>query len=155
MIDLNSKDILFVSDVHYGLKNPKGNEKFIKFISEFHDYDVLVMLGDIFDFLYDPVENKYGLNRPIMDILSKIEKRKFFIPGNHDFWGTETIIHAGFEYYPWGLGLLLNNKKYFIHHGDGFNPWDIGYIALKGITHRKTLLEVVKRILPPSFAPPP
>lgn len=151
MIDLTNKKVLIVSDIHYGEKNKKGSELFLKFIKNYKDYDAMILNGDIFDFFYEPVENKYHLNKEILTIFKYLNKDIYFIPGNHDFWGKNILIKNGIHYYPYGFGVMQNGKRFFVHHGDGFNPKDIGYTILKGLTHSGLLFEIGKLIIPASF----
>ncbi|MCD6578711.1 metallophosphoesterase [bacterium] len=148
---MTDKRVLIVSDIHYGNKNIEGSKRFIDFLSTFHDYDYLILLGDIFDFLWDSVEKRYGENKKLLEKISSLNKSTIFIPGNHDYWGKNTIRAHGFIYKSGGVVIKQGSKRFFLHHGDGFNLADIGYTALQSFSHSKLVLNILNFLFPPSF----
>ncbi len=151
MTDLTGKSVIIISDVHYGMKNRSGSRKFLEFLRERSGvYDCAILLGDIFDLLYTPLEKRYGINKELLSALGGFAPEKHFIPGNHDFWGRKILIDEGYIYHERGMGAMYHGKKYFFHHGDGFNPVDIGYIALKALTQR-SFMYGLSLIVPPVF----
>ncbi len=152
--------IYFVSDVHLGapaLKNNRERElRFARWLDSIeNDVSALFLLGDIFDFWY---EYKKVAPRGFSRILSRIAGLTdrgipvHFFTGNHDVWV--------FDYLPGETGVILhrkefiteiNGKKFFLAHGDGFDPDDKGYLFLKKIFVNKTLQWLFSR-LHPNFA---
>ncbi len=151
MMDLTGKKVLIISDIHYGKKNIKGSKMFIEFLNSFQDYDIMILNGDVFDFLWDSVEKRYNENGKFLNELYTLGKPIVFIPGNHDYWGEKTIKRYGFIYKPAGFIMKQNGKKFFFHHGDGFNRFDIGYLALQSFSHSKFVINVLNLLFTPSF----
>ncbi|MBT3385078.1 MAG: UDP-2,3-diacylglucosamine diphosphatase [Prolixibacteraceae bacterium] len=154
------KKIYFVSDVHLGAQALKNNHErellFVKWLDEIkNDVTELYLLGDIFDFWF---EYKKVVPRGFIRVLGKIAEIAdrgipvHFFTGNHDLWV--------FDYLPKELGVILHTqeliteisgKKFFLAHGDGFDPEDKGYNLLKKIFTNKKLQWLFSR-LHPNFA---
>ncbi|MCL6495543.1 MAG: UDP-2,3-diacylglucosamine diphosphatase [Ignavibacterium sp.] len=141
-----NKNYLFISDIHLGLQskeieNTKERKlvEFLKFAKS-NCYELFIA-GDLFDywFEYRRVYQK-GYFRTITALQDVVEagvKVHYFI-GNHDFF------HNGFFEKEIGLTLYqnpsefrLNNKRFFIGHGDGLVKNDFGYNILKVILRSK------------------
>ncbi|MCK5599521.1 UDP-2,3-diacylglucosamine diphosphatase [bacterium] len=150
MIDITGKRALIVSDIHYGIKNSLGSSRFLQFLDDLPECDILILLGDIFDLLFSSVENRFGINGPVLKRLSAMNIPVYFIPGNHDSWGSEVLEKYSIRECPRGLGLSQNGKRFFLHHGDGFNPSDIGYRALKGLLRQRFLVRLGSSLVSPS-----
>jgi len=113
--------IVFFSDVHLD-KNDDGRTVFlIRFINDVcKDADVVVILGDLFEFYHGYDEYIYPWYREVIDALKNIvnkDKRVYLIEGNHEF-------HMGsfFESYTGitcteDLTINIDDKKFFITHG--------------------------------------
>ncbi len=149
--------IYFISDAHLGAPALKDNHereilfaKWLDFINE--DVAELYLLGDIFDFWF---EYKKVVPRGFTRILGRLAGLTdrgipvHFFTGNHDLWV--------FDYLPKEIGLIVHrkefiteiyNKKFFLAHGDGFDPEDKGYLFLKRIFSSKKLQWVFARLHP-------
>ena len=141
------KKTYFVSDVHLGapaLKNNREREKlFVKWLDKAaEDAGEIFLLGDIFDFWY---EYKKVAPRGFVRTLGKIAEITdsgipvHFFTGNHDVWvynylPTETgvIVHRE------PIEIQINNKTFFLGHGDGLDKNEKGYLLLKRIFTSKT-----------------
>lgn len=137
-----NKTYLFISDVHLGLQSREIEIAKERKLVEFLNYaknncDELFIAGDLFDywFEYRRVYQKgfFRTLTALQDLTEAGIKVHYFI-GNHDFF------HNGFFENEIGLILYqkpsefrLNNKKFFVGHGDGLVKNDLGYNILKVI----------------------
>jgi UDP-2,3-diacylglucosamine hydrolase len=132
--------IYFISDIHLGGNNPQmekmKEEKLRLFLQEIREsVKKLFLVGDIYDFWY---EYKWVVPRQHFWFLVELTKLKeqgveiIVLPGNHDMWiGSFYISELGIKSYPNGYDLQIDNKKIFVHHGDGLGNHDYGYKRLK------------------------
>lgn len=147
----------FVSDVHLGapaLNNNKEREKlFVSFLDEIaEDAGEIFLLGDIFDFWF---EYKKVAPRGFVRTLGKIAELSdrgipvHYFTGNHDVWV--------FDYLPAETGVILhreplvktiNDKVFFLAHGDGLDPNERGYLFLKRLFTNKTAQFLFKLLHP-------
>ncbi|MDA3928421.1 MAG: UDP-2,3-diacylglucosamine diphosphatase [Prolixibacteraceae bacterium] len=154
------KRTYFISDVHLGapaLKNNREREKlFVNCLEKIaEDADAIYLLGDIFDYWY---EYKKVVPRGFVRTLGKIAEITdrgipvHFFTGNHDVWV--------FDYLPEEIGIIvhrepyevtINNKTFFLAHGDGLDPKEKGYLFLKKLFTSKTAQFLFSR-LHPNFA---
>lgn len=135
-----NKTYLFISDVHLGLQSREVEKvkerKLVEFLSfAKSNCDELFIAGDLFDywFEYRRVYQKgfFRTLTALQDLTEAGIKVHYFI-GNHDFF------HNGFFEKEIGLTLYqnpasfrLNDKKFFVGHGDGLVKNDLGYNILK------------------------
>lgn len=137
-----NKHYLFISDVHLGLQSKEIEKAKERKLVEFLNFaktncDELFIAGDLFDywFEYRRVYQKgyFRTLTALQDLVEAGVKVHYFI-GNHDFF------HNGFFEKEIGLILYqnpaefrLNDKRFFIGHGDGLVKNDLGYNILKVI----------------------
>ncbi len=156
----NKKNIYFLSDLHLGLgghdKSIVREKKLIKFLDEIKNKtQALYLVGDIFDFWH---EYKRVVPRGFTRFLGKIAEFTdngipvYFFTGNHDIWA--------YNYLPQEIGvkifrkpqiIKINDKTFYIAHGDGLGPYDKKYKFLKSIFTNKFLQWMFAR-LHPNFA---
>jgi UDP-2,3-diacylglucosamine hydrolase len=137
-----SKKIYFASDQHLGAPNPEKSlpreKKFVAWLDEVKkDAEAIFLLGDLFDFWF---EYKTVVPKGFVRVLGKLAEIKdagipiYFFVGNHDLWMN--------DYFEKELNILvfhkpqtflINNKKFFIGHGDGLGPKDKGYKRMKKV----------------------
>lgn len=141
-----NKRYLFTSDQHLGLQSKEIEHqkerlivKFLKFAED--NCDELFIVGDLFDywFEYKRVYQKgfFRTLAALQDVSEKGIKIHYFI-GNHDFLHRDFFskeINANLYENP--IELILNDKKFFIGHGDGLVKNDFGYKVLKVILRNK------------------
>ncbi len=141
-----NKKYLFISDVHLGLQSRDEENKkerlLVKFL-EFarHNCDELFIVGDLFDywFEYRRVYQKgfFRTLTALQDLTENGIKLHYFI-GNHDFMHRDFFsTEIGAVIYEKPIDIVLNNKKFFIGHGDGLVKNDFGYKILKAIFRNK------------------
>ncbi len=138
--------IFFISDVHLTTNYSKSEKQKEKRLLSFLDYvshygDRLFIVGDLFDFWF---EYRTVIPRGYTNILCslarlrELDKEIHYITGNHDFWMKDFLsqelkinIHIdNFDY-------MVENKKFYIFHGDGIAKNDRGYRLLKKIFRNK------------------
>ena len=145
MIEFNlkkNKKVYFSSDNHLGSPNHKDSlvrEKiFVSWLNKIKsDAQVIFLLGDLFDFWF---EYHYTVPKGFTRVLGKLSElcdsgiKIYFFTGNHDYWMKDyfkkeigiTVIKKPSEF-------KINNKLFFIGHGDGLGPGDLKYKFLKRI----------------------
>ena len=140
------KVYLFISDIHLGLQDrveEEAKEKklvnFLKFAET--NCDELFIVGDLFDywFEYKRVYQKgfYRTFAALKDLSERKIKLHYFI-GNHDFLHRD-FFEKEFDaiMYHDALSIELNEKRFFIAHGDGMVSNDTGYNILKWILRNR------------------
>jgi UDP-2,3-diacylglucosamine hydrolase len=136
------KYVYFASDSHLGAPNKEKSlvreKKLVRWLDEIKtDAEVIFLLGDLFDFWF---EYKKVVPKGFVRILGKLAELRdagipiYFFVGNHDLWMNGyfkeeldiPVFHKPqvFE---------LNNKRFFIGHGDGLGPRDNGYKRMKKV----------------------
>ena len=137
---LKDKKIYFTSDHHFGAPNRADSKlrekKFIEWLEEIRkDAQVLFILGDLFDFWF---EYKYVIPKGFTRVIGKLAELSdqgieiHFFVGNHDMWMTDYFEkELNIKVYHKPHQFKLNNKEFFIGHGDGLGPGDYGYKRMK------------------------
>ena len=136
----NRTKIYFASDFHLGnYSNNKHREnKIISWLQTIEkDAKELYLVGDIFDFWF---EHKYSIPKGNIRFLGMLASLKdkgvkiHLFTGNHDMW------MFGYLEKEIGLNIIKNpitkkieNKIFFIGHGDGLGPGDRKYKFVKKI----------------------
>lgn len=135
-----NKTYFFISDVHLGLQTKEIEQRKEKKLVEFLQFakdncDELFIAGDLFDywFEYRRVYQK-GFFKTLTALKEFTEAGKtvhYFI-GNHDFYHNGFFENEiGVKLYQNPAEFRLNNKRFFIGHGDGLVKNDLGYNILK------------------------
>ncbi len=137
-----NKNIYFASDQHFGAPNVEQSkireQKFVNWLDSIKNTaDTIFLLGDLFDFWF---EYKKAVPKGFVRVLGKLAelsdsgiKIHFFV-GNHDLWMHdyfEKELHIPVYHKP--KEFSFNNKTFFIGHGDGLGPGDIGYKRMKKV----------------------
>jgi UDP-2,3-diacylglucosamine hydrolase len=132
----------FISDVHLGVANFNNKLQenvLIKFLEEeiLNNAENLFIVGDLFDcwIEYRQVIQKgfYRVFSRLYDIVNNGIKVTY-IAGNHDFWRSKYFKDEfGIEILDKAFIWEKDNKKFYIHHGDGLAYKDTGYKILKVI----------------------
>lgn len=162
-IKLNKgKSIYFSSDNHLGA--PNFSESIIReklFVSWLDiikkDAQVIFLLGDLFDFWFEYYNSvPKGFTRVLGKLaeLSDSGIKIYFFVGNHDYWTRDYFTkEIGMEVIKKPTEFKINNKLFFIGHGDGLGPGDFKYKFLKRI-FRNPLFIFLFRINYPWFGIP-
>jgi len=114
--------IIFFSDTHLDSSNKEKTDLVREFIEKkCHDADIVVVLGDLFEFFYGYRDYIYPWYIGVIDCLKAITekgRKVFFLEGNHEFNIEKSLkSYAGIEC---SRELILNieGKKVYIAHGN-------------------------------------
>lgn len=147
LIELNTnKKAYFASDFHLGAPNHdesrKRERRIIEWLSHIQkDAEVVFLVGDIFDFWY---EYKKVVPKGFVRIQAKIAEmvdkgiKVYFFLGNHDMWMKKYFSEEiGVIMIENDLEIKINDKSFYISHGDGLGPGDYGYKFIKKVFRNK------------------
>ncbi len=152
--------ILAISDCHYKFapqsRDDHAAQLLISFLnSSKGQYDLVALVGDIFDLWFD---GKYTLVKqyfPVLKALADLHEngaRLIYISGNHDFWfGSFLSDYLGCEIYPDGVTLSLDGKKIRFEHGDTRTVNDLRYQLYRKVV-RLNLVKNIFQMLHPDLA---
>lgn len=134
------KKVYFASDNHLGAptmdKSALREQKFVAWLNTIkHDAAAIILVGDLFDFWF---EYKTVVPKGFTRTLGKLAEISdsgipiFYFVGNHDLWMNGyfeeelniPVFHKPQEF-------TFNSTSFFIGHGDGLGPGDIGYKRMK------------------------
>ena len=138
----NRKKIYFASDFHLGSPNHQESlireKKICAWLNQISkDAKEIYLLGDLFDFWfeYDKVIPK-GFER-LKGKLAEISDKDIqihFFTGNHDLWTFGYFkTELGFKVYRKPQVFQINNKTFYIAHGDGLGKGNFAYKIIKSI----------------------
>lgn len=153
----NMKCTYFISDVHLSFSPSAIEQKKLTRLHSFLDFikpdaEALFILGDLFDFWFEwyHVIPKYwfGVLHHFRNLIeSGIQIH--LIKGNHDFYlGHYLRDQVGFLCHGQSYTFSLNDKKFFLSHGDGLAKKDRGYRVMKKIIRNPLSIFLFKSILP-------
>ncbi|MCX6225712.1 MAG: UDP-2,3-diacylglucosamine diphosphatase [Bacteroidia bacterium] len=152
--------IYFLSDAHLGAPDHQSSLKremmLVAFLDEIKDSaSEIFFMGDLFDFWF---EYKRVVPRGFSRILGKIAElsdrgiRLHYFTGNHDIWMFDYLTQeTGIKLYRHPTAITLDDKHFFLAHGDGLDEQDHTFRLLKWIFTNKFLQWVFAR-LHPNFA---
>ncbi len=156
----DARKVFFLSDLHLGAIAKHSSEEreqiLVKWLQKIKDEtEAIFFLGDIFDFWY---EWKRVVPKGFIRFLGKIAEftdagtAVYFFTGNHDLWMfnyLEKELNVNVCRKPTKFN--INNKKFYLGHGDGLGPGDKKYKLLKKIFINKKIQWCFSR-LHPNFA---
>lgn len=155
---MNDK-IYFLSDFHLGAPNKEisliREKKIVQFLNEIKkDASEIFLLGDMFDFWF---EYKRVVPKGYVRLLGKLAELSdsgiiiHFFVGNHDMWmKTYFQEELNIIVYHHPEEFVLHGKKFYIGHGDGLGPGDMGYKMVKKV-FRNRISQWLFAILPPNI----
>ena len=149
--------IYFASDLHLGMEpaeeSLRREKLFVEWLQEIRkDAKELWLLGDVFDYWFEykkVVPRGFTRFLGALASLSDEGTELHLIPGNHDIWV--------FDYLPAELKLQVHRKSllkewnghcFYLGHGDGLHPGDLGYRALQGVFKNRVIQWFYARIHP-------
>jgi UDP-2,3-diacylglucosamine hydrolase len=151
------KKIYFASDFHFGIPDKEHSRKRELLVCSWldrikSDAALIYLVGDLFDvwFEYKNVIPKgytrfLGKLAELSDSGIKIE----VFTGNHDLWMDgyfEEELNITVHKSP--IEVKINEKIFFIGHGDGLGPGDKGYKFLKSLMNNNTMQWIYRRLHP-------
>lgn len=113
--------VFFAGDCHFESRpDPERLRLFIEFLRGVEEEDVLVLLGDIFDFWFEYPRMVQSAHLPLLCAFRELSERAqvFYIPGNHDVWAGPGMEVFGPVVRREGVILDLAGKKLLAVHGD-------------------------------------
>jgi UDP-2,3-diacylglucosamine hydrolase len=138
--------IYFISDVHLGVLDRETDKKredlLLQLLDKISlDAEKIYLVGDIFDYWFDyktvipkyfyrTLTKLYYIKKNVCDIEFLMGNHDF---GHYDFFEKELDIRVHHS----DIERVHHGKKFYLSHGDGKNPKDIGYLALKKIMRNK------------------
>ena len=148
------KKYYFISDAHLGAK--KNDEikirKLMSFLQHINEpNNTLFIVGDLFDFWFEYTQVIPYKHFPILCMLHIMVENGVeinFIPGNHDFWIGNFFENMGIKIYKDPIDTWIENKHYYIDHGDGLLKADRGYRILKKILRNSLSIKLYRLIHP-------
>ncbi len=148
---------LFISDIHLGLQSKDLENRKERLLVKFLNFaqtncSELFIVGDLFDywFEYKRVYQK-GFFRTLTALqdLTDHGVKVHYLIGNHDFMHQNFFKdEIGALMYENPISITLNNRKFFIGHGDGMVKNDLGYKILKVILRNKMIQKFYSWIHP-------
>jgi UDP-2,3-diacylglucosamine hydrolase len=134
--------IYFAGDFHLGtpsrassLAREKKICRWLEFVSA--DATEIYLMGDVFDFWF---EYKTAVPRGFVRLLGTIAKltekgiQITVFKGNHDMWMFGYLEdECGVNVVSDALTITRNEKKFFLHHGDGLGPGDASYKFIRSV----------------------
>ncbi len=148
---------LFISDIHLGLQSKDLENRKERLLVKFLNFaqtncSELFIVGDLFDywFEYKRVYQK-GFFRTLTALQDLTDHgiKVHYLIGNHDFMHQNFFKdEIGALMYENPISITLNNKKFFIGHGDGMVKNDLGYKILKVILRNKLIQKFYSWIHP-------
>lgn len=143
---------IFLADAH--LRNPAdANYRALLdfFTSQEGRTDLLVLLGDICEFLVGHPKTVFPPYVPLFEALARLQgsgTQLVYVEGNHDFHLSAAFRNRfPCRVLPDGGILDLDGRRVFVAHGDLANPADRGYRVLRRIL-RSLPVRLLIRLLP-------
>ena len=153
--------IYFFGDNHFQLSSSEKEDKKIEKFSQFlnmitnnNNQGTLFIMGDLFDYYFEYKNRTPEYHQKIFALLADIKNKGFdihFVAGNHDYWIGKHFKSHVTESYLDNTVFTVNNKKFYITHGDGILSWDKSYRCLKSIL-RSRLFIILFSLIPESIA---
>ncbi len=136
------KKIYFISDFHLGapdkVKSLEREKRIVRWLEMVRkDASEIYLMGDVFDFWF---EYKHAVPRGYVRLLGKLAELSdagiilHYFTGNHDMWVFDYLPkEIGVIIYREPVSRIINNKHFYIGHGDGLGPGDHGYKFIKKV----------------------
>ena len=140
--------IYFASDFHLGL--PAGTDplerekKIVSWLNHISpDAKEIYLLGDVFDFWWEyKLVVPKGFTRFLGTVASLTDSGipVHFFAGNHDMWiGKYLIDECGVIVHSKPYIVTIDNKRFYLAHGEGLGSRDLGYKMLLAIFRNRPL----------------
>ena len=136
------KNIYFASDNHLGAPNFEASlvreKKFVAWLDEIKENaGAIVLVGDIFDFWFEYKEVvPKGFTRTLGKLaeISDAGVSLHYFAGNHDMWLRDYFQkELNITVHKESKVFNINDKKFFVAHGDGLGPGDKSFKLMKKI----------------------
>lgn len=153
------KKLFFASDFHLGTpdhaQSRQREDKIVQWLNMIEPQaHAIFLVGDIFDFWF---EYRKAIPKGFVRFQGKLAQLTdrgipvYFFSGNHDMWMFEYFEKEfNIPVFHDPLVFSLNNKQFYVAHGDGLGPGDKFYKILKRI-FRSKLCQGAFRLLHPDL----
>lgn len=146
---------LFLADAHLKNSSDANYRQLMAFLEEqLGRVDILVLLGDIFEFWIGYRHTVFAAYVPILNMLDRFRAAGteiIYVEGNHDFHlGPYFRERLGARILPDGGRIRLDQRDVYLAHGDLADPADRGYRMLRKLL-RSRPARLLMRILPPDL----
>lgn len=157
MIPDSTKHLFFISDVHLESGSPEAQAARHQKLFSFFDHlpgrcDTLFICGDFFDFWFD---YRKAIPKQHFEALYRLRKlihegiRIHYLAGNHDFYlGDFLRDQVGLETHYDCIEFEWNQKRFFVHHGDGLSKNDRAYRFFRRTLRNRTNIRLYKLLHP-------
>ena len=151
------KNVYFASDNHLGAPNAAASrireKQFVAWLDSIrHDATAIYLMGDLFDLW---IEYKRVVPKGFVRVLGKLAELTdsgipiYLFVGNHDMWMKNYFQEElGIPVFYEPQQITLNDKTFFIGHGDGLGPGDKGYKRMKKMLSNRFNQRVFRWIHP-------
>lgn len=137
----------FISDVHLGMSRSKSERVKEKRLISFLEHvattgERLFIVGDLFDFWFEyrtVIPRGYTHILCALSRLQELGVELHYVAGNHDFWIRDFLtaeLNVRVHFDP--IEFVIDDHKFYIHHGDGLAKKDVGYRFLKRVFRNRT-----------------
>jgi UDP-2,3-diacylglucosamine hydrolase len=113
--------VVFFSDAHLSNEQPDRTRTIVSAVRDISaDADMVVILGDLFEFYHGFGTYVYPFYAEVVDLLRNMASKRpvYFIEGNHEFgMGVFFESHTGVKCVD-SLSINIDGKKVFVSHGD-------------------------------------
>ena len=142
---------LFLADAHLRQPTDENYRTLLAFLDARRgQIDLLVLLGDIFDFWIGNGK-VIAAHAPLIDALEELRQQGtqlVYVEGNHDFHlGPVFTDRLNCRVLPDGGPIEIDGRQVYLAHGDLANPQDTGYLMLRRF-FRSPLMKFLVRHLP-------
>jgi UDP-2,3-diacylglucosamine hydrolase len=153
---VKTKQIIFISDAHLGSGADEDRKErvLVEFLRSLSPETVsaIYILGDLFDFWF---EYKSAILSQYFRVLSELSRTIesgidiHLVVGNHDYWAGDFLENTiGMKVHKNPIEIELDGLRIYMCHGDGLNPQDLGYRALKVIVRNRALIWALRLVHP-------
>jgi UDP-2,3-diacylglucosamine hydrolase len=150
---MQPKPFFIVSDVHLGAVPASTERAFRRFLSHARESaSGLLINGDLFDFWF---EYRTVMHRGHFRVLAQLADLveagvpAWFMSGNHDAWGGSFLRdEVGVQLLHGPTRMEIAGRSTLVTHGDGVNPGDRGYRALKWFLRNRLTISAFRQLHP-------
>lgn len=138
--------VFFISDVHLGLAGREEErakeDRLLRFLKHIlPSTTTLFVVGDLFDFWF---EYKTVIPKGFHRTLSALQEFTdrgipvHFLTGNHDYWMRDFFTsELGIQMHFTPFETVVEEKRVYLHHGDGLAHNDLGYRLIKPVLRNR------------------
>ncbi|MGL4629742.1 MAG: UDP-2,3-diacylglucosamine diphosphatase [Leadbetterella sp.] len=151
------KKIYFASDFHLGAPNYEESrireQKVYDWIEQISvNAHAVFFVGDVFDFWFEypqHISKQYDLFYEALRLLKEKKIEIYFFRGNHDMWmGSYFPDTYGVKIISDEFVFKIKDSTFFVSHGDGLGPGDIGYKLLKKVFRNPICIWLFRTVMP-------